>query len=271
MRKPALFLLFSLLAGAASAQRTDISLFCGLAWPSHEVSAGGGSVDQYGTVVSHGIDDEADPSRMYGISARFLGSAGFGFEVSYERASIDVDGESRTDVLWNSVLGPQSETLSGSADGTLDVEPLAVNAVYRAAFGDRVGLAISAGAAWERLRWRRNGTVGLVTYFGDSIEAYEADFRERSEDDRFTWDAGLALDVEVGAGWTVFADGRFYADAGREIEERDVRAGSYTGVFLGETVVLDEAGAAAATASLGDAPEIDTQLVRAAVGIRYRF
>lgn len=268
---PVLGPLFVSVAAAASAQRTDVSLFCGLGWPSHDGTSVSSSIDQYATVVTNRIDDEGDASRMYGISARFLGSAGLGFEVTYERARIDIDSTTTTDLEWESVVGPQSETFRYRDGGRLDVEPLSLNAVYRAAFGERIGLAFSAGGVWERIRYRRDGRIGLVTYVGDSIETFAADLTERSSDDAFTWNAGLAFDAEIAAGWTVFVDGRYYADAGDETERRDVLAGSYEGLHLGDAVVLDEAGAAAATAELGDATAIDTTIVRAAVGIRYRF
>ena len=61
-------------------------------------------------------------------------------------------------------------------------------------------------------------------------------------------------DAELARGWTVFFDGRYYADAGDRVEHRDVLAGTYAGAHLGGSVVLDEAGAAAATAALGDRP-----------------
>ncbi len=266
--------LFAPVARAGDSSGFEIGVLAGEAFSSHDGRYSVAGVDEYGSVTTNDVRSEGKASLAYGLSARYVTESGFGFEALWEKAAIKTNDRTTYDLSWMSTGGPQSETWKLSDSGKLDIQPISLNLLWRTGLSDSLSMTFSGGVTHESIDLRDTPKVGLVTYVGDSIETFAADTRARKSDGRTTWNAGLALDLRLTDGISFFVDGRYYADAGREVNRYEVRPGTYAGLHLGQPVTLDQAHADDASAKLwsGSRPlEIDSTIVRAALGVRFRF
>jgi hypothetical protein len=262
------------LAAHSSDGKFEVDLLAGAAFPSQDAGLSTTSVDEYGTKTSNAFHNEGKSGLSYGARARYVSSCGLGIEVSYERARLDLDSITRYDLSFQSVTGANAEVFQLTGSGKIEIDPLSVNLLYRARVLPFLALTASGGVSLERIEFDDRSKVGLVTYLGDSIETFAAETQATESEWRTTWNAGLDLDFRVAPWASLFVDGRYYGNARGNSGTRHVLPGSYAGLHLGGTVAVSAQAAALYDEQLRSASspvDIDTKMVRAALGIRFRF
>lgn len=277
-KRAAVFALVLLVLAPAAALAEDggfeAGLLAGAAFPSYDSLQRGAFVDEYGTRAGNVFTSRAETGLSFGAGVRYVGAGGLGVELLYERARLDLDAVTRFDLAWESIAGPRSESRDLEGTGRLDVQPLSLNAVYRARLAERVALSFSGGLTLERIELRERAKAGVAVVIGDALEAIAVDTLAEESTWRTAWNMGFAVDFQVAGGLWAFVDGRYYGDAAGTVRGRRVEPGSYAGLHLGGTVAVDPAAAASYDARIHGgafAADIDTRMMRAAAGLRYRF